>query len=536
MKLNYFLSCLIKVFKMNFKLFNKLIVYTVLLIVLLAMTVLFPVNYLFEQSKKNIVTAEVKLANNFFKENIRSRDTSSIELINSFLPYSIDNIIFCDHDGTTFSVRTLSKELRKEVNIVNQLYHSESDVTTMFTENDFHFLYLIKDEVTLSNVIYTIPKDDFTSEFNAFKKQMYFVVISVSLFLILLSLVFFNRVLSPIKLLQGMTKKIVSGKYVNSDIVTKSDEVGEVINNVSRISEVLQTKKKFLNNYNKLLQKKFTELEHKKREVEYQNEQIESGLRYAKQIQTELLRNYNTNYEGDLYSWFPIIKPFGIVSGDFYNVTLISIDGVKHTFFSVADCTGHGVQAALLTVMANDALNAILQQKKTANVASVLVELNRRFVASFGEKSSQGKIDSGLDIAIVALNHMTKELTFAGAYRPCVIKRGEEIIQLKANRISLGYLPCDLINLKIRKRASFKTQKIQLLENDEIFMFSDGVTDQFDSQNESKYGIKRLITILSNLNKEVFFEVKETILDDLKKWQGKSSQTDDQLLLGIRIK
>jgi ligand-binding sensor domain-containing protein/serine phosphatase RsbU (regulator of sigma subunit) len=253
-----------------------------------------------------------------------------------------------------------------------------------------------------------------------------------------------------------------------------------------------------------------------------QNNAITESIVYAKRIQTAVLPQLDYIYE-ILKESFILYKPRDVVSGDFYWVRQIN----NIIVIVVADCTGHGVPGAILSMLGISFLSEIVQKREITCANQVLNELRKQFKYSLRHKGEDGGIDDGMDISLCALDTITNMLQFAGANNPLFLIQNNKLIEIEPDRMPIGFYP--------NEKPSFTNHEIQLNEGDIFYLFSDGFTDQFGGERGFKYKTANFQKILfQNHNKPMEIQ-KELLEEELKTWMGKYSQTDDILVMGVRV-
>jgi serine phosphatase RsbU (regulator of sigma subunit) len=299
-----------------------------------------------------------------------------------------------------------------------------------------------------------------------------------------------------------------------------------------RIKSLLIQKKHLLSE----VQKRTIEITNKSNELKAQNEEISmhrdllsiqnnaisESIVYAKRIQTAVFPQPDY-IDGILKDNFVLYKPRDIVSGDFYWVRQIN----NIIVIAVSDCTGHGVPGAILSMLGISFLSEIVQKREITCANQVLNELRKQFKYSLRHKGEDGGIDDGLDIALCALDTETNMLQFAGANNPLYIIRNNELIEIEPDRMPIGFYP--------NEKPSFTNHEIQLNTGDIFYLFSDGFTDQFGGDKGFKYKAANFQKILlQNHNKPMEIQ-KELLEHELKIWMGNYNQTDDILVMGVRV-
>jgi len=299
-------------------------------------------------------------------------------------------------------------------------------------------------------------------------------------------------------------------KIQNAEILQKNEEIlaqsEEIV--IHRNEIEIQNEKIKIQNY---------DLEHK-------NKQITNSILYAKRIQNAILptfEDFNLIFENN----FIFYKPRDIVSGDFYWAKYFK--NIK--LLAVADCTGHGVPGAFMSMLGVALLNEIVRQENVTTANEVLEQLRFFVKKSLQQSGKQNESKDGMDISLCVINQ-NNELQFAGANNSVIIIRNNEIIELKADKQPIGIYVVE---------KPFSLVEFNLHENDIIYLFSDGYRDQFGGANGEKYKLNRFKNLLSELSKLPIENQNKFIETDLYNWQNnltkKYEQVDDILIVGIRI-
>lgn len=258
-------------------------------------------------------------------------------------------------------------------------------------------------------------------------------------------------------------------------------------------------------------------IEEQKIKVEEAHEEIKDSIAYAKRIQTAILPPIKTIKEV-LPESFVLYKPKDVVAGDFYWLEKIK-SGV---LFAVADCTGHGVPGAMVSVICNGALNRAVREFGLIEPGEILNKAREIVIQEF-EKSEE-VVKDGMDIALCYLNG--RSLNYAGANNPLWIMRNGEIIEFKANKQPIG---------QFDQAMPFNTTSINLEEGDIIYLFSDGFIDQFGGEKGKKLRAKYLRELLIQGYKKPMEEQKIFLDTFFENWRGTLEQIDDVCLVGVRV-
>ena len=276
------------------------------------------------------------------------------------------------------------------------------------------------------------------------------------------------------------------------------------------------------------VEQKSFEIERYSKEVEILKEKAEATLKhlndsinYSKYIQDSLLplnSFMEKNIPGDFFIYY---QPKETIGGDFYYVNKVG----DYLILAVADCTGHGVPGALITMLGITFLNDIIDQNIVNNTGETLNILRTKIKTTFRSYGDNLQNKNGLDIALCAINLKTNVMQYSGAFNPLYIFRDKELIEYKATRNPIGYYPIE---------KDFKTTKIQLQNNDIIYLFSDGYPDQVGGPKNRKFSKRQFKDFLQEIH--TFPIAKQSIFVDkiMQKWMGNSSQVDDITLMGIK--
>jgi tetratricopeptide (TPR) repeat protein len=263
------------------------------------------------------------------------------------------------------------------------------------------------------------------------------------------------------------------------------------------------------------------EIEIQKQDIETKHKQITASINYAKLIQEAVLPK-KSFVDSLLPDYFILYKPKDVVSGDFYFIKHIK----DYTLIAAADCTGHGVPGAFMSMLGIAILNEIIRNSEIQNSADLLNELRDQVKLSLNQTGEKGEQQDGMDIAFCALNQDTLELSFAGANNPLYLIRKNELFIFEADGMP--------ISIYLREKP-FKNQTIKLEKNDRLYIFSDGYISQFDHKYKDTYKTKRFKELLLNIHQKSMSEQKVILEKEINNWKGNTGQTDDILIIGIKI-
>lgn len=286
--------------------------------------------------------------------------------------------------------------------------------------------------------------------------------------------------------------------------------------------------------HNRILNNKNELLETQKSEINTQNAQIMDSISYASLIQRALMPD-DAQMKKIFSEFYVIYRPLNIVAGDFY--WMASVD--KYKIVVGADSTGHGVPGAFVSVLGINLLNdlAPLVMSNGGSPAQILNEMRRRLMSALGqdrERFEHGeKINmDGIDLALAIIDTETNTLKYAGAYRPLWVFDGNGITALKPDKMPIGVYVGD--------QHDFSEQTLQVKPGDCLYMFSDGITDQFGYLDDTKtsykhYSVKRLLETVGEIADKPFSEQHQILESTIDAWQNGYQQLDDILFLAVKI-
>lgn len=249
-----------------------------------------------------------------------------------------------------------------------------------------------------------------------------------------------------------------------------------------------------------------------------QKQEITDSINYAFTIQSALLPSA-AEMQRDLPGSFVFFAPRNIISGDFY----ISIKADDATIFAVADCTGHGVPGAMMSMIGVEELQKAITN--SSDPGAILAEVNRSVRNLLHQSDEEGTSRDGMDIALCVLKGNT--LTYAGAHRPLWIVRNNKLIETKATKMSIGGTTPD--------SQLFQNHVVELQPGDMVYLSSDGYADQFGGIEGKKLMTKNLKEFLCSIVAESPQTQLKLLQTHFQEWKGKNEQVDDVCVLGVRI-
>ena len=268
------------------------------------------------------------------------------------------------------------------------------------------------------------------------------------------------------------------------------------------------------------------ELEQSKQIIEEQNHNISESIRYAKKIQSSIVMA-----EEEMQTHIPdsavLYAPKDVVSGDFPWL----MQKGDHVYVAAVDCTGHGVPGAMLAMIGCLLLNDIANNKGVHDPGEMLDQLHEMVVKTL-KQTEKDRANDGMDIALMRVNLSINEVVFAGAHRPLYYFGNGEMHRIKGSPYPIG-------GVQYRRRKPFKSHTLHLNSGDSLFLFSDGLPDQFGSGDhvDDKYGHRFMNDIAAEaLSRGASMRtLMNRIGKDISNWQRDEPQLDDMLLIGLRL-
>ncbi|MGZ3903863.1 MAG: SpoIIE family protein phosphatase [Bacteroidia bacterium] len=384
---------------------------------------------------------------------------------------------------------------------------------------------------------------------------------SVFLFVFIFFAVYFisRNIREPVVKMKGIVQQLAKGELPKEKMdSSEKNVVGEMADSVNILSESFTKTSHFANEigaghltaeYEKLsendmlgnalinmrnslhaysedmekqVRERTLEVIEKSQSLELAYKEIRDSINYSKRIQESILPADEMVVRAFPDS-FIFYRPKDIVCGDFYWFAQKGDEAIM----AGIDCTGHGVPGALMTVIGNSLLNQVFSMTDTTDPSKILTQLDRKLLETFQQHGSVVTND-GMDAAVIRYNKAKNEITFSGAKRPLFIFKGGELIEVKGDKSPIGSFGHSYDKL-------FTSQKMNVKKGDTIYMFTDGLQDQFGGDSGKKFMIKRFRDLLTEIQSLSMAEQKRRLDKEMDDWQGSYEQTDDMLLIGIRF-
>lgn len=262
-------------------------------------------------------------------------------------------------------------------------------------------------------------------------------------------------------------------------------------------------------------------IEFQKVELELKDRNITDSLIYAQRIQEAMLPS-EIYFRKHVEDSFILFKPKNIVSGDFY---WIGEKGEK-IFVVAADCTGHGVPGALMSMIGLKLIEKTINEDNIEIPSRILAVMNKGLEKTFSREKNIGTIiRDGMDIGICVIDRKRIKVEYAGAFFPLYLIRDGSLIEIAADKIIIGMNP---------EEQLYTDHEIDLLENDIFYIFSDGYVDQFGGSENKKFMYRRFRYLLLTIHLFPVNDQKAILEENIKTWMGINEQVDDMMVIGFR--
>lgn len=292
---------------------------------------------------------------------------------------------------------------------------------------------------------------------------------------------------------------------------------------IFRNNRIMTKVNKQLEAQNKLIEEQHAIVEEQRFMLEEKNKEITDSIKYAERIQGAILPpDQKWNYI--LPKSFVLNKPKDILSGDFYWIA----ETERYIFCAAADCTGHGVPGALISIVNFNLLNKAVLERHLESPSEILDAVNDWLTESLNQTKEQSTIKDGMDIALIRIEKSTKQVVYSGANNPLYLFSKNELIEVKADKFPVGAY----INEEVQR---FSNKEIPVGFGDTIYLFSDGYADQFGGPDGKKYKYKQFKETLFSAKDLPISQQKDFLHRNYRSWRADLEQTDDILIIGIQF-
>jgi len=265
----------------------------------------------------------------------------------------------------------------------------------------------------------------------------------------------------------------------------------------------------------------YDEIDFQREELQLRNKDITDSLTYARRIQTALLPAEH-HIRKVFPDYFIYYRPKHIVSGDFYWIS----ERNGKFFIAAADCTGHGVPGALMSMIGLELIQKIINEMKVDESDEILLTLNRELESAFfKEEDGKALIKDGVEMSICVIDRKSMQMEFSGAFLPVYIVRNDKLIEIKGDKQNV---------IQSVPGATFNRSSFTLQKGDILYLFSDGYADQFGGPDNKKFMYRRLRHILLTISKYPLGDQQRILDETITTWMREFEQIDDMMVLGVR--
>ena len=316
--------------------------------------------------------------------------------------------------------------------------------------------------------------------------------------------------------------------------------IGYQVNRLEReksdvLAENLELQKETTTLLEKKVKQRTLEIEKQKEEIEAINEtlmqqkvlmekrnhDITSSINYARRIQDAVLPDLRS-FKRSVPNCFVLYIPRDIVSGDFYWFA----QKENQIIVAAADCTGHGVPGAFMSILGDSYLNQIVNLQGITKADSILSRLHGQIRRALRQSSTENK--DGMDISICVIDLGQKHVTFAGAKRPLLYIQNDTIFEIKGDKYSVGGFHTNAENTYTVHQVSFE-------KTTAFYIFSDGYVDQFGGKQGRKFMTKNFKNLLLQIHQEPMVKQRQLLAQHFEEWKGKHKQIDDVIVVGFQL-
>jgi serine phosphatase RsbU (regulator of sigma subunit) len=262
-------------------------------------------------------------------------------------------------------------------------------------------------------------------------------------------------------------------------------------------------------------------LEEQKKVIEEKNREVMDSINYAKRIQTAILLP-EQELQKHFTDIFVLFKPRDIVSGDFYWFS----QSAQNKIIAVADCTGHGVPGAFMSMLGYESLQDVALKESIATTSDALKSLDKKITDTLNK--SDRSFRDGMDLALCAFSNSGNKLQYSGANRPLIHISDGKLTEYRPDKNTIGG---DIDNIE----KLYSTKHIEYKKGDMFYLFTDGFADQFGGEKGKKFKYRNLQSVFQNLSALPLKEQKRSLEKTFESWKGSLEQLDDVCVIGIRM-
>lgn len=414
---------------------------------------------------------------------------------------------------------------------------NKSGVTFLETQNNLYFVTKENNYLSFSGnnwtLVLSIPKDRAYAPLSQIRTQLLYTVIPVLIVSVIFALIAANIFVRPIVQLSKAAEEIGKGKLDTKITVKSKDELGVLAEQLSKMGSGFHNQIVGQKQLNKRLHIQKKKMEAQKNQLEFVSSQIQDSISYAERIQRATLPPIST-LQAVFPESFVMYQPKDLIGGDFYWFEKVRKGNNEYMIIACADCTGHGVPGAIMSIMGSNQLTNIIYYQNYIDPKRIISRLDKVIKFELQRESFEETNRDGMEIGVCVIDLDTLKMEFAGVGIPLrLIKAGtNELTIYKSARMMVGGMEGD----EQQVTANLEKEIIQLDPKDKIYLSSDGYQDQFGGENDKKFMTKNFNKLIEANSSKPMSEQKEIFEKTIKDWSKNTSQTDDIVVLGFEIK
>ncbi len=419
---------------------------------------------------------------------------------------------------------------------IDLIKYSGSQQTDYLEQDDI--LYFTASQTGFKNysgnnwtLVISISRDDVFSPLKAIRRSLLWIVAPVLLGSILLALIVAYLFVTPIIRLSNAADQIARGNFEVDLSLKRKDEIGKLARQLDRTSQILIKRISEQKEMNQKLEDQKGEIARQKEEIEGVNMQLTDSISYARRIQRALLPDIKVirKVVKDAMIYY---QPRDIISGDFYWFERVRKGRSDYLVAACADCTGHGVPGAIMSMMGSNQLTNIVYYQNYLDPAKILARLDKAIKFELYSRDEEGSSKKdGMEIGVCVVNLEDYTLEFTGAGIPLYMVRKNELEQFRSIKEMVGGMEGEEREVEAR----LVKHTIEINKGDRFYMATDGFQDQFGGPDDRKLMTKKFKSLLTDYAGTALSEQKGKFETELNDWKGKGQQTDDVLVLGLEL-
>lgn len=423
------------------------------------------------------------------------------------------------------------KEKFKDFDLIQKTVEGklETEDQLLFISKEQNYLKFGGNRWTL---VMSVSKDDAFLPVEEIKTEITWIIIQIVIGVVILALVSSWLFITPIMKLSVAANQIGHGNLDVEINTRSSDEVGVIARQLKKAAGMLAEHTSGKEKLGQQLSRKNEEFILQEEELAEMNKQMKDSLNYAQRIQASMLPDVS-GLKRLLSDAFIIFKPKDIVSGDFYWFERVRKGRNEYLIIACADCTGHGVPGAIMSIMGSNQLTNIVYYQGYLEPQKILARLDKGIKFELyreGDWKNAEKRD-GMEIGVCVIDLEEDTLEFAGAGIPLYQMRNNELEIHKSPKLMIGGIDGDEKEVE----EQLKKVKIDMLEGDRFYLASDGFQDQFGGASDKKFMSKAFRELIVKTSTLKMSDQKEQLTQSFENWKGEQPQTDDVVVIGIEV-